>query len=123
MSIEYQIAFGNESEWTSEKLFEKLDIVNPYLTSDVRAFTLAEIKEAYRFGLNKGFEVSNDYIYLGKVCERFFNQIHMHRAITLNFDKVKEALELISAFSTAGNNDEDWIKYRNKVIEEITHYI
>ena len=64
----------------------------------------------------------NRYTELGKICESFFNQIHMHRAITLNSDKVKEALNLISAFSTAGGDREDWPKYQDKIIQKIKEW-
>jgi plasmid replication initiation protein len=66
--------------------------------------------------------MKTNYTELGEICEKFFNQIYMYRAITLNSDKVKEALELISSFSIAGGRHEDWEKYRNKVIQKIKEF-
>lgn len=117
MSIEYQTAFGKESEWSYDNLLKRIGIEREFV--DINTQYMKDIKEAYRYGNNHGQEVNNQYMMLGKICESFFNTIHMHRAITMNVDKVREALELISAFSTAGASDEDWQMYRDKVIQKM----
>ena len=62
---------------------------------------------------------------LVQIYESFFNRIHMHRAITLNSDKVKEALDIISLFGTQGSNyetDEEFAKRLNKARQKMKEY-
>jgi hypothetical protein len=63
------------------------------------------------------------YAYLGKVAESFFHQLHMHRCITLNGDKVREMLDLIDAFSRVCDiQDEDWDKYQLEVVHKMRDF-
>ena len=109
-----------ESNWSFETFCKQEGITK---SLHYEKFSGNVICQAYQFGIKKGMENEQYYSELGKIAERFFNQIHMHRAITLNIDKVKEALELISAFSVVGGNHEDWETYRNQIIQKMKEFI
>jgi hypothetical protein len=116
VSVEYQTAFGKESEWSSEKLNEKIGWDSNINTRGQLKFSYNDIMEAYRFGINKGSEIINKDIEFGQICGSFFQKIYTHYAITLNHEKVKEALELIYRYSRASDYDGDWEALQDKII-------
>lgn len=119
MSLEYQLALGKESDHSWENLCKRLKIKPYSLTTDDH-FHLKELHEAYRYGINKGSEITNRRMIFATICESFFHRIYTVYAVTLNPVKVKEALELIYRFSKCCDMEtEDWIEYQDKVIEEM----
>jgi len=60
---------------------------------------------------------------LGAVAESFFHVMAMHYAITLNNDKVKEALDLIHLFSKSCDiAGDDWVKHQDAIIERMREF-
>lgn len=122
MSVEYQTAFGKESEWSSEKLNQKIGWTFTHGDRKLARFSYNDIMEAYRFGINKGSEITNKDIEFGQICGSFFQKIYTHYAITLNHEKVKEALELIYRYAKASDYDGDWEALQDKVIKQMEEW-